>query len=268
MPKLARAKLVSILIDSDISRAPVPAFGINHRELSRGLVYLAYPGGTRRNELLSDKTISATGNVRYFGKTVNGQAIATLNSNSNFILPWSNRLSQIGTDFTILFGANLTMLSASAVLFGQHVDEVNNSFALLFGRSASSTRGLLICNINPNSSVVSDTGFISANNGYIVYGVTRSGTSVSFFRKGSPFRVPVALPNANPVDFGTQEPIQILGRRSLTNGLVGSCDFVGVWARALSAAEVGKISRNPFALIRNPYFDVPQNKIMFSVYGY
>lgn len=236
--------------------APQPIALNTGHPLTQGLLFCAFPG-LCTCDLVSGASPSTLG-ANIFpvtGTAPNypvGYSINRSSGTGDLLFP--NTINQFitgGTECTILYSTNTpTAVSAAPMVVVPYNNANTTPFVLMdLGRSANTTTGLFRWADNTGAAQSSTaTSFLVANT-WSLYGVTRSGTSVIFYRDGRQFSTATASGNA----FGTPATVEAIGVMSNAPAALRpatSCGIVAIWNRALSASEIALIANNPTILLR------------------
>lgn len=224
--------------------------------LSRGLVFLAYPGGMEQRDLVSGQLGSVNSAASWADVRTHGPAAKTTSSSTGAItFPHSSALGSLTNqitavvltaidsmvDYGVLIGKPHFAASWSSPFYswGLHRDAGSSSAAWQVGDSAN--------------QIISATGFISADSTMRLYGVTfdRPGDVVAFYRDGALHSSHTETQDRD-VAHGENAPLTLGNRNSgaLGEGIQGAWSMAAVWGRPLTAAEMRALYEDPFILAR------------------
>jgi hypothetical protein len=228
--------------------------------LARGLVWFAAPGPDHVFEFLHRAPLQllASGSITSNYHTAMGTSLrSNSTSTGGGYYSFSPRLLEIKRDLTILVWAWMPGITSSGrVLTVPYASGtwVTPLVSIGLGREGSGSQGAFEYAANSSRILTtSDSGFISVNDGMTQYAVTRSGSSVIFYRNGAQHGAAKSAANGD-VDWGAQQPITLLNRSNSSTGTGASGYMVlaAIWARALTADEIRTAYENPFALMEPP----------------
>lgn len=237
--------------------------GPNWRRFWDGLLFASMPGDRMALVLgvpqlgINQET---TNSNRYHDPSRVGNAFYNADTDGNCVYfsktgDWQTRL---GTDISIVVYANIAGLSVnSALVSAPYRDTSMTNSVFSFNRYSSGSRGSFrYVDSTDTVRVVQDApdGFISTSDGWTLYGVTRDGTNVRFYRNG-PLFVSVSDVTTNGLKFRDDLNSYIyVGdvhyQSHTAQATQGHFAAAYIWNRVLTAAEMYQLSVDPFGPLR------------------
>lgn len=222
--------------------------------LSRGLVFLTYPGLTQQYDLVSGNVGTTFGTATWRGFLPSGHALNVVNAASDGAF-WrgSDRLYRITTNMTFMVRCDISGFAASGGRLVTLPYTSSGAFnSVSFGRPGTGSNiNITIADsaITTISSTTTAGNVVSTADPLTTYGVSRAGASVFFTRNQARFAAPNL--SAAPVAWsGSREPLNLFNTaQNLANGTRGLIDFVAAWDRALTLQEMQVIQANPYILL-------------------
>lgn len=231
--------------------------------LSKGLAFLAYPGGSQRLDLVGGGGGTLVGNASWQGAMPSGHAFRS-NSNTGAMATWAfpERLLDLKNEITILIRADFTNIPTNTgsrlitLPYGPTWTTPFQTFS--FGRvrsSSSSTRSTFAFADSATTQITRDNtsveGDILVTDPVSLYGVVRRGATLNFVKNHRFFAATSSPGSANFAFGSTKEALSLFNvAGDNVRGFTGSCDFAAIWSRALSKEEVAQINSNPYVLLR------------------
>ena len=227
--------------------------------LTHGLVFCAYPGGARWDDLVNGGRANLANSVSQWFSTGNwlrygyGKGATSTDRTS---YPWEENIATILDQCSIVVGLSVSSLSSTFAGLVS-IPYANGTWvapfvAMDFTRNSTTSS----CNFDYASSgtlvtVTSDTGMIAADNINRLYGVTRDGATVTFFKDGFQHGAQKTLGTNTVTDWGAKQDPTI-GNRSFSspgNSMGGTFTFIGIWNRVLSPSEMTQLFLVPLILL-------------------
>ena len=229
--------------------------------LAEGLVFLALPGGSRRNDLISGGAVTVSKETDWY---VTGNALRYgygKGADDNWAYyPWAPVIGSITTQCTIVVFLSVSSLSSSfAELLC--IPYRDGSWSSPFGameflrNSTGSECNFTYANAGSQVAVTSDSSMIAADGILRQYAVTRDGSTVKFYRDGVQHGATKTLGSNGNTDFNGGHPVT-LGNRSPSssgNSMGGWYTMAGLWNRALSPHEIALLNLKPLILVKPTY---------------
>lgn len=221
-----------------------------------GLVFAVAPGGGWRNDLVNGG-IGTVLNANWQGVSKDGKALASLNSTTGGAWwPWNARLATITTDYTVIVRAKPTTLVAYSTLLsipyrsGASWTDPYTVFGLLRNDTNSSAIFTHSINTTTAEDAVSGSGFIQSTDPMTMYGATRKGTAVTFWRNGAQHSTATYSSN-NAALWTNQQPVHLLqrGKDAQDESMVGVSSLAMIYNRALSRNEMKALYVDPFGFM-------------------
>lgn len=231
---------------------------LNHAHpLAESLVWATVGGAPYTHDLIGGgQATSLNAGVTFDGVSEIGSAIAsTATGDSGVQWPFAERALSITTAHSIFVWARSVTLGTYAKLFS--VPYRVSSWAApyvsisLQRLGSNSTLEAEIAIGGTLYSAVSDSGLIANGDGLTLYGVTREGATVRFYRNGVQYGAAKSV-NAGTVDWGEKASF-LWGRHhplesSTWFGMVGEVNQILLFDRALTAEQALALHNDPWAI--------------------
>lgn len=228
--------------------------------LSAGLVWNTIPSSTSRADLVFKGTPTFLTSGTYTGNNIMGAGVLASSSTSNggAYWPYSKAIETITDKFSLVLFLNITTITDNSHFFCiPYNSGWTSPFDVISFQNSSPTTSKLQLQYSVGGSLngvtTTTTGWVSSGSGLIMIGVTRNGTVTRFFKNGI-FIEQVAGASGN-VDFGSYKTsIELMNRHHADTGegYAGTCNFAGLWNRALLDREMESLYQNVWQLYVQP----------------
>lgn len=147
-------------------------------------------------------------------------------------------------------GINLGTANACVMRFRAHTIGID----VFVGHKAYNDGGYALCAFSGDIHYSANGSYVGVPHGIaagdeVWLGVSRQGTSVTFYKNGRPLGTPQTLAANNPLT------ISAIGCYRAASAIYAAdmrCDYVYCWNRPLSAAEMAWLHREPFCFVTRP----------------
>lgn len=230
--------------------------------ITKGLVFASFPSAVNFNDIVTGGQGTIKANSSMTGMTPLGGGYRGYSNTTsglyffNGSTPNINYSHTLKQDFTILALANVRSADAWG---GFLVIPVRSSgwsapyITLQFCRNNATTQGHYGWSDGSSQYVIeSGSNFFIANEGSQMYGLSRQGASVQFWKSGLRFGASQNTAGSNHGKSAEWREINLMssGYNQLHSTIVGDLGVCAFWTRQLSPDEVMSFSLNPCQLIR------------------
>jgi hypothetical protein len=229
-----------------------PVLRVGNHPVSQGLVWAAAPGRDIPYEAIAGGMATLGSAASLDGATPHGFSHSTTDAtNGGVYYPFSELLRTITDKCTIIVWCNVSVLGGWSTLLS--IPFTNSGWAdpynMLVLKQESGGSNLYFGfsdTGNVGRTVASDANGIQFTDGWTMYGVTRNGANVRFYRNGKPHGADKTI-SSNSIGWQSRT-VNLINRSSYSpgEGLQGKCPLGMIFNRAISDTEMALLYAFPY----------------------
>lgn len=229
-----------------------PVLRVGNHPVSTGLVWAAAPGRDIPYEAIAGGLATLGSAASLDGATPHGFSHSTTDAtNGGVYYPFSELLRTITDKCTIIVWCSVSVLGGWSTLLSIPFTDSGwaDPYNMLTLKQESGGSNLYFGfsdTGNVGRTVASDANGIQFTDGWTMYGVTRNGTNVRFYRNGKPHGADKTI-SGNSIGWQSRT-VNLINRSSYSpgEGLQGKCPLGMIYNRAISDTEMALLYAFPY----------------------